>query len=87
MEEYLCACNVRQPRIKHMEVLVKNEKAEQRRSRIDQLVPHLWLPDYDCFRRHRFPMAPMNTIAHNMTAHVMDIHHQILSKWKKFNDS
>ena len=25
-------------------------------------------------------------IAHNMTAHVMDFHHQILSKWKKCND-
>ncbi len=27
----------------------------------------------------------MHAIAHNMTAHVMDFHHQILSKWKKFN--
>ena len=31
-------------------------------------------------------MAPMHAIAHNMTAHVMDFHHQILSKWKKFYD-
>ena len=41
-------------RIKHIEVLVKNNKAEQRRSGIDQIVTQLWLPDYDCFRRHRF---------------------------------
>ena len=31
-------------------------------------------------------MAPMHVIAHNMTAHVIDFHHQILLKWKKFND-
>ena len=31
-------------------------------------------------------MALIHAIAHNMTAHVMDFHHQILSKWKKFND-
>ena len=31
-------------------------------------------------------MAPMHTIAHNMTAHVMDFHHQILSKWQKYNE-
>jgi hypothetical protein len=31
-------------------------------------------------------MAPFYAIAHNMTAHVMDFHHQILSNWKKFND-
>jgi hypothetical protein len=86
LEEYLRTCNVRQSRIEHIEVLVKNDKAEQRRSSIDQIVPQLWLPEYDCFRRHRFPMAPMHAIAHNMTAHVMDFHHQILLKWKKFND-
>jgi hypothetical protein len=70
----------------HIEVLVKNDKAEQRRCGINQIVPQLWLPGYDCFRRHRFPLAPMHASAHNMTAHVMDFHHQILSKWKKFND-
>ena len=86
MEEYLRTCNGRQSRIKHIEVLVQNDKAEQRRSGINQIVPKLWLPDYYCFRRHRFPMAPMHASAHNMTAHVMDFHHQILSKWKKFND-
>ncbi len=86
LEEYLRTCNVRQLRIEHIEVLVKNDKAEQRRSSIDQIVPQLWLPEYDCFRRHRFPMSPMHAIAHNMKAHVMDFHHQILSKWKKFND-
>lgn len=86
MEEYLRTCNVRHSWIEHIEILVKNDKAEQRRSGIDQIVPQLWHSDYDCFRRHRFPMAPMHAIAHNMTAHVMDFHHQILSKWKKFNE-
>ena len=83
MEEYLRTCNVRQLRIEHIEVLVKNDKAEQRRSSIDQIVPQLWLPDYSCFRRHRFSMAPMCKNAHNTTAHVIDFQHQILSKWKK----
>ena len=86
MEEYLRSCNVRHSWIEHIEISVKNDKVEQRRSGIDEIVPQLWLPEYDCFRRHRFPMAPMHAIAHNMTAHVMDFHHQILSKWKKFNE-
>jgi hypothetical protein len=64
----------------HIEVLVKNNKAEQRRSGIDQIVSQLWLSDYDCFWRHRFPIAPVHTIAQNMIAHAMDFHHQILMK-------
>ena len=85
MEEFLCTCNVRQSWIKHIEALVKTEKVNQTRSGVEALVPILWLPEYDCFKRHRCPMAPMHAIAHNITAHVMDFHHQILSKWKKFN--
>ena len=80
MEEYLRTCNVRQSRIKHIEALVKTDKANQTRSGVDALVPIVWLPEYDCFKRHRCPMAPMHAIAHNMTAHVMDFLHQILSK-------
>jgi hypothetical protein len=33
MEEYLHTCNVRQLQIEHIKVLVKNDKAKQRRSR------------------------------------------------------
>ncbi len=86
MEEYLRTCNVRHSRIEHIEAVVKTDKANQTRSGVEALVPIVWLPEYDCFKRHRCPMAPMHAIAHNMTAHVMDFHHQILSKWKKFNE-
>jgi hypothetical protein len=84
MEKYLRTCNVRQAQIEHIEVLVKNDKVKQRRSGIDQIIPQLWLPDYDCFRRHIFPMAPMHAIAHNMTAHGFSSPDSL--EWKKFND-
>ena len=45
MEEYQHTCNVRQLQIKHIEVLVKNDKTKQRRPGIHQIVPQLWLPD------------------------------------------
>jgi hypothetical protein len=86
MEEYLRTCNLRQSWIEHIEALVKTDKANQTRSGVEALVLIVWLPEYDFFKRHRCPMAPMHAIAHNMTAHVMDFHHQILSKWKKFNE-
>jgi hypothetical protein len=44
-KEDLHTCNVRQSQIKHIEVWVKNDKAGQRRSSIDQIFPQLWLPD------------------------------------------
>jgi len=31
-------------------------------------------------------MAPMHVVSHKMVAHVMDFHHQILLKLKKFNN-
>ncbi len=71
-------------RLSILKFFLKTDKADQSRSG-DYDVPRVWLPDYNCFKRHRSPMVPMHAIANNMMACVMDFHHQTLSKWKKFN--
>ena len=53
---------------------------------MDKIMPHLLLPECNCLRRHIYPMVHMHVIAHNAIAHGMDFHHQILAKWKKFNE-
>ena len=82
--DYLRTCNVNDVILKRISDLVDQDKSNNTRTDIREVLPAVWL-EYDCFNRHRLPDLPMHGVSHGMICDMIDFFHGVLAKWKKMS--
>lgn len=84
LTDYLRTCNVNDVIVQRIDDLVDQDKSNNTRTDIREILPAIWL-EYDCFDRHRLPDLPMHGVSHGMICDMIDFFHGVLAKWKRMS--